>query len=106
MHGVKKQRTFNTYLLEASDAATLATRLADIFGDRKGRFTIRSKNRFFSNKISDVLEVNRTALPGFSFDKKTLRTRTFNILEIDKGLDSTTMVLDDQRGIEENSGDF
>jgi hypothetical protein len=106
LHGVSKQKTFETYLLESSDASTLADRYSFIFGDRQGSFHISSKNRFFDTLISDIINVEMTKLLGFAYDEDTLRSRDYDVISLDKGLRRVNMVLTDQKGVEDNSGSW
>ena len=106
LYSVKKQKTFNTYLLESTDAQDLARRLGFIYGERKGTFKISAKNRFFDTKISDKIEVNLDKHLGFEYINGTLRARTYDVLSVDKGLRRVNITLNDQKGIEDNSGSY
>lgn len=106
LHGVNKQKTFETYLMNEVDADELADRLSFVFGDRKGTLVLRAKNRFFDMLLNDVLTVSRTKLPGFAYDGETVFDRDLAIIETDKSLRNVKLTLDDQKGIEDNSGSW
>lgn len=104
VHNVNKQKTFETYHLVDSEAQTYADRLAFIFGDRAGRVRLDVGREYYQTLISDVVEVSRASLPGYEFVSGTDRTRKFNVLETNKQGSRISLVLDDQKGIEDNSG--
>lgn len=106
LHLVSKQKTFQSLHLEAADAGTLASRIGFILSDRAGRLSITTKSRFFDTELNDVIKVKLTKLPGFAFDEDTVRERDFAVIESNKTLDEITLVLDDQKGVEDNSGSF
>ncbi len=106
LHKVSKSRIFDSIHFRSADATSLATKLSDIFGERKGQLTFSVKNRFFDSLINEVIKVERTKIPGFSFDKDTLRTRNFVIDSTSKSLKKVEIQVNDQLGIENNSGDF
>lgn len=106
LHGVSKSDNFETVLLNDTDALNLAQKYAAIFGDRKGLMTISSKNRFFASNISDIINVTLEKLMGFSYTEGMENSKKFYVLEIDKGLRSVNITLDDNKGLEDNSALF
>lgn len=106
LHGVDKTRTIRSLHLKEADAQTLADRMAFVFGDRMGKLTVRTKNEFLDTLIDDKLKVQRDRLPGFEFEDGTERSRDFVVIEVDRGLRDVRLVLDDQKGIEDNSGSW
>jgi hypothetical protein len=106
LHGVSKQKTFKTYLIDGADATTLGTRLADIFGDRRGSIEFTCKNRFFNNYIGDIIQVSLEKHVGFSYTEGTENTRSYEIIDIDKSSNTVKLKCSDNKGIEDNSGDF
>lgn len=101
LHQINKQRTQRSLHLKEADAQVLADHLAAVFGDRQGRLTLSSKNRFFDTELSDTLMVSREKLPGFAFADGTARTRKFSVLSTDKGLRQIQLEMDDQKGVED-----
>ena len=106
LHLVSKQRDIETYLIIDSEVDTLLTRFLDIFGERRGLLSFSAKNRFFDTSISDTIKASREKQPGFTVVKDTLRDRIGNVIEIDKGLRKVNITIDDQKGVEDNPGDF
>lgn len=106
LYSVKAQKTFETYLLDSADATDLARRLGFIYGEREGTFKISAKNRFFDTQISDKIKVSLDKHLGFAYVDGTLRDRTYDVLGIDKGLRRVNITLNDQKGIEDNSGSY
>lgn len=106
LHKINKQKTFKSIHLRESDAQVLADRLAIALGERRGSVGFATKPRFFDTVISDVIRVSRTRLPGFEYDTETERTRDLTVLEVRRGLSAVNISLEDQKGIEDNAGDW
>lgn len=106
LHKVSKQKTYQSLHFKLVDADTLAMRIQFYLSERSGNVTIKMKNRFFDSLINDTIEVTRTKLPGFEFDGETEFTNSFSITDITKGLRSVDIKMEDQLGIENNSGSW
>jgi hypothetical protein len=102
LHQADKQKTFKSLHTRSDEALTLAKRLSYMFGDRQGRLTIRTNLLTFQALIDDVVTINRSRLPGFAFDYDTVQTRDFAIVETSRTRSDVTLILDDQKGIEDN----
>lgn len=106
LHGIDRQKTFDSLHFISSEAQTLADRLSFYFGDRRGTCIISTKNRFFDTELDSVIGISRTRMPGYSYDSDTLRSSSFSVSSTQKSLQQITIELDDQKGIEDNSGDW
>lgn len=106
LHKISKQKTFESLHFRDSDAQTLADRLSFALGDRRGLLSIQAKSRFFDNNLNDVIEVKREQLPGFDFKSGTDRTRSLKVNDLRQSLTDIEFTLDDQKGIEDNSGSW
>lgn len=106
LHGTKKQKTFQSLHFKSAQAQVLARRLSYLLGERRGVARVKAKNRFLPTLIGDTIQVSRTRLPGFPFDSDTERTRKFVTNATDRGLAEIVLTLDDQKGIEDNSGSW
>lgn len=106
LHNVVKQRTFQSLHFTASEAQILADRLKFALGDRRGRINLKTKNRFFDTELNDVITVTRTRLPGFSYDADTERSVSGAVISSTKALREIDVEIDDQKGIEDNSGSW
>ena len=106
LHLIKKQKTFNSLHSVLSEAQTYSDRLAYIYGDRFGKITLSTFNRFFDSTIGDIVQVSRTKIPGFEYDKDIERTKDVIIQDISKDLNEVTINFNDQKGIEDNSGSW
>lgn len=104
LHDINRQRTFSTVLLEEADATRLARRLSYIFGDRILKYKLGSGLAQSQRFVGETVTLSRTKLPGYDYDADTERTRAGAIVSIRKNLDSTALEVDDQKGIEDNSG--
>lgn len=106
LHGVRKQKTFQTFHIFADDAKDLADRLAFALGDRRGLIKFTTKNRFFNTEIGQRVDISREKIPGTEYERGTNRTISGVVTGTNKSLDKITIELDDQKGIEDNSGSF
>jgi hypothetical protein len=87
-------------------SATYSKRLAEIVGERRGKLTVRVRSGAHSLDIGDCVQITRLKLPGYSYDGTTQNSRSFVITEIEKELTGVTLVLEDQKGIQDNTGDW
>lgn len=106
LHKVEKQKTFTSLHFIAADAQKLADRMRFALGDRQGIVSFRTKNRFFDSILDEVIEISRDRLPGFVFARDVLRTTDFAVTKTSKSLRDINIELNDQKGIEDNSGSW
>ena len=98
----EKQRTSELYLSESADADTARDRLSLLFSKPLSYLTINVPLRYAGIDLGSVVEIEpdeNNPLP-FTDNKK------FSVLSIREGTDMITLELFDQRGIEDNSGDW
>lgn len=105
-HNVRRSLIYDTYLFLTAHASILHTRLVDMFGERRGTYTVTTPIRFFDSSIDGRVRITRSKLPGFSVVEGVENSRDTVIIGISKQSDSVILTLDDQKGIEDNSGDF
>lgn len=106
LHSIEKQKTFKSLHFIEADAQSLADRLKYALGDRMGTLSFSSKNEFFNTELNDFFTISTDRMPGFSYERGTLRNINATVLGSDKSLNQITITLDDQKGIEDNSGSF
>ena len=104
LHNVSKTKNETSLWIFETEAQEYADRLSFIFGDRRGTITLKSKNRFFNSELSDVINIERVSLPGYDWDSQTVFNRDTKIIELEKSKQTITITLDDQKGIQDNSG--
>lgn len=106
LHNVRNKLTYETYLFYSPHAQILADRLSAIFGERRGTYTVTTPLRFFDSSIDDRVRITRQALPGFSVVEGVENSQDTVVVGISKQSDNVILTLDDQKGIEDNAGDF
>lgn len=106
LHQIEREKTFKSLHILEADAQKLADRLSYYFGERRGIAKIATKFRFFDHELEDNLEVSRDRLAGSTYVKDTLRDRNFATLSTRKNISRIEIELDDQKGIEDNQGDW
>jgi hypothetical protein len=102
-------RVFNVDLLQymLSEAQIIADRYGFALGERRGIYTVQVGQEFIpKSNINASYDLIRKKLPGFTFDKDIDRTRQLMLTEVHKSSRGATIVLEDQKGIQDNSGDW
>ena len=103
LHNVSTQKTFKSLHLKSSEAQTFAERLAFIFGDRRGIIKLNTTKRFFDSLLGDSHTISRERMPGSEYVEGVEVEKSGSVLESKKGLSSVELIIDDQKGIEDNS---
>lgn len=106
LHQIESQKTFDSLHFKETDAQKLADRLIYIYGDRQGKVTLDTKNRFFDTDIEDTIAVSRTKLPGFTYDADTENVRELSVTSTQKNLRTINLELDDKKGIQDNESNW
>jgi len=106
VHKVSQSLTKRVPLVFESDAQVLSDRLSYALGDYQGRYTLKTKNRFFESGVGSIIDSIRSKQPGFSYDGESVFTQKLVVLDADKSLDQINLVLTDQKGIEDNSASW
>lgn len=106
LHGIQKIGKFTSLHFKETDAQVLANKLSVIFGSPKGILKIQSKLRMLDTLISDEIAISRSRMPGVEFNSTENVTRNFVAIETSRGLRSIDIILDEQRGIEDNPSAF
>jgi len=102
LHGIDKTEDVESLHIDSADAAVLATRRSWIFGDRRGTLEFRTNDyEFLDTEISNVIDLQRTAIPGIPYDEDVIQSSDFNVLSTIKDLRGTMIISDDQKGIED-----
>jgi hypothetical protein len=97
----------NDFTQDGSDQIELmGNRVLWLMSERRNRITLVVKNRFFEANIGDTIELSRDSVPGFAFLFGTLQSRKFILIEKQQSVYGVTLVLDDQKGVEDHSGDW
>lgn len=120
LHRIRKYKTIQSLhvsnILDAEEWSTdtvyfsdeadrLADRLSYIYGERRSFVRILLRPKFFGINVGDVVRINRTRMPGYELTD-TVQSRDFVVIEVTKDLRGVEVVLDDQKGIEDNAGSW
>lgn len=100
LHKTRQYRTFRS--MHDGQDVNYTTKVLAIFAERAGRVSFEINGQFYQRGINDSVSISRTKLPGFDYDPETNRSRNFRIIEIQKELGKVTVVLDDQKGIDDS----
>jgi len=107
LHQVRKDQIYDSVLFRfLTEMRTLRNRLKFTLQDRKGILATSTDKRLFEADLDDKIDIQVPFMPGFVFDRDTLRSKLFSLLERGVNLKQVNVRLDDQKGIEDNAGDW
>lgn len=105
-HGINAQKSYSSLHYSSTYAQTLINRISYALGERRGILKIVVKNRFFDVVLGDTITISREQLPGFAYVFGTLNSKNFVLIESSKSISGVTLILEDQKGIEDNSASW
>lgn len=106
IHKIEKEKTFDSLHFKEVDAQKLSDRLSYIYGERQGSLSFTAKNRFLSSKVSDVIEITRTKMPGNEYDGETTYSKKMLVTGTEKTLNSININGIDNKGVDDNSSNW
>lgn len=107
LHLVSKTYSTDSLHFDDAEAAIYVQRLAYALGDRRGIYKINLGQEFLDSTALGVsYNLIRERLPGFEYERRTYRTRQTTLIEVQKSTDGVSISLDDQKGIQDNSGNW
>lgn len=90
-----------------ADAQVIADRYAIALGDRRAFYSVTLGTAYIDrDALGTSYQVKRSQLPGFELDLDIERERQTAVIESTKSDLGVTLTLEDQKGIEDNSGDW
>lgn len=100
LHNIDRTYVLETILFLSSDASDLAERLGYILGDQTSIISFQTDKTFFETEISDNIQLtNPNRNSGLDVD-------TGVVISTKKALDNVIITIDEQLGIENNSGSW
>lgn len=106
IHKVDKQKEFESLHFRSTDAATLAKRLGYALSDRIGTIGFTTNRKFFDSKLNDTVTLTREKLPNFNYVEGLERTVDGSIVDVAKSLHKVKVTMEDQKGVQDNEGDW
>lgn len=106
LHKSNRISELDSYFISDNSTSAYLTRLSQVYGDRRCRLICIIKSGAHGLDIGDTVEITREKQPGFEYDGTTENSRKYIVVEIEKQLSQVRLVLDDQKGIEDNTGDW
>lgn len=92
---------------DTAQAQKIADRLSYALGDRRGIYrTVLDAEFILQASLGRSLELIRQQLPGFAFTYGTDRARQLAIIEVQKSTRGVSITLEDQKGIQDHSGEW
>lgn len=105
LHQVEKNYTLETLISHFLDLSTVLNRLNFILGERKGTASMLLPTKFIEQSIDDKVNLKTTRLPGFPLSE-TINARAYKLQQHEKSSAGVRVILDDQKGIEDNAGSW
>lgn len=107
LHLANRTLTLESLHYRSDDSLELADRLAYAVSDRRGIYKFELEQRFIDKtNIGATYDLTREDLPGYALVQGTKRTRQIAAIEIVKSSLGATLVAEDQKGIQDNSGSW
>lgn len=93
------------YLL--ADAQTMAARYAFALGDRRAFYSFLLGPAWLEKvELGTSYNLKRKGMPGFALDPDTYRERQTTVVEVTHGAQGAILTVEDQKGVEDNAGDW
>lgn len=108
LHDADRELGFTSQLFREADATALCQNMLYALGARRGKVTLQAGPRFFNVQIGDSVTVQRQRLLGYPYVEGTLRSSDYRVIGYSRQFRDfkITLILDDQKGIEDNSGSW
>lgn len=107
LHGEVRTKTIKTYGYDTgSGLQDYIDKYGQLLGERRGLLSCFVKSGAYELELGDTVSISRKKQPGYEYDGTTENSRSYVVTEIRKQIDGVYLVLDDQKVIEENSGDW
>lgn len=101
-----RSMTFTSYHFDQSRVDILAKRLSFIYSDRRCLYKFALPAKFKNVNIGDTIEIIRSRLPGFLYTENQMNSVKGVVVEIEYLDDRVNIVIDDQKGIEDNKASW
>lgn len=107
VHLVNQEFQIELAQFDQEEAEAVAARLMFILGERRGIYKLKLPyTQLLNAKVGAAYQVTRDHLPGFAYAFDAENARTLNLIEVQKDLSSVSLVLEDQKGVQDNAGDW
>ena len=106
LHTGKQAYSATSYHTDRNQFIAYTKQLRAMLGDRSGKLTIKVNNKCQSVQLNDTVTVTRDKLPGFDYTAGVTHSRDFVVTDIHKSIDGVELVLDDIKGIQDDSSEF
>jgi len=107
LHFIKKTFEKTSLHYSTAEATVLLNRLIYALGERRGIYRLTLGQEFFESiNLGASYDIQREHLPGFIYTRGTDHTRQSSLIEVQKSATSVSISLDDQKGIQDNSGSW
>lgn len=107
LHLATRTLVLDSIHYRSEDAEVLKDRLVFAVSDRRAFYKFILEQRFIDKtNIGATYDLTRQDLPGYEFVPGTNRTRQLAAIEVVKNSLGATLVLEDQKGIQDNAGSW
>jgi hypothetical protein len=108
LHGISRRLEIDCYIVEplTGEIENYADRILFAVSDRRSQTKVSGRSNLLPAELGETYQVDRESLPGYSFIEGTNQTRKYMITESEKSTGEVVITLEDQKGIEDNSGSW
>lgn len=104
-HKVSKTLEVKSLLYDDTEVGIVADQFAAVLGERRGTVVGILPTRFTESDIGDTVEYSSKFLPGYQVSAN-INTRPYKISQHAKSPAGITVTLEDQKGVEDFTGDW
>ena len=107
LHGATGQYDVSLLQYDGLEADVIAKRYSYALGERRGFYSIKLGQDFLNNTdLGASYQLYRENLPGYNFTFGDQKSRQLSLIEVQKSTNGVTITLEDQKAIQDNSGDW
>lgn len=107
LHFVDQVFELDVLQFARDEAELMATRYAYALGDRRAYYNLTLGPEYLNRAgLGTSYQVKRQQLPGYENVQDEIRERQTMLIEVQKSAQGVTLTLEDQKGIQDNSGDW
>ncbi len=107
MYQKTKQYRLNTLHTDQSEGIIFARRISYILSQRRRLISLVLPQKFVGESLlGKTFTIQRDLLPGFPYVYGSLNEIKAVVVEVEKTIETVTLTLDDQKGVQDNSGSW
>lgn len=108
LHKIDRTFEVNTFFsgFDSFQVEDYARRVMFFLSERTASISLSGRANFIRAELGQTYKLEREQLPGFDREEGEIRSRSFLLAESDKSTTDVNIRLNDQKGVEDNAGDW